>query len=74
MTVSITTLVDIESPKEFDVTPDVIAEKLEENWRDSCDYLLDEFVTTKYPLDKFKDNCVYFSSNINGKHYSKGNN
>ena len=59
MTVKITTLVDIES---------------DENWQDTCDYLLDEFVTTKYPLDKFKDNCVYFSSNIDGKHYFKRRN
>lgn len=59
MTVKITTLVDIES---------------DENWQDTCDYLLDEFVTTKYPLDKFRDNCVYFSSNIDGKHYFKEKN
>jgi|TARA_R100001460_G_scaffold101429_1_gene145450 hypothetical protein len=57
MTISITTSVDVES---------------DENWRDACDYLLEDFLFEKYPLDKFKDNDVYFSSNIGGKHYFKG--
>jgi len=61
MTISITTLVDVESNVESD-----------KNWRDACDYLLEDFLFEKYPLDKFKDNVVYFSSNIGGKHYFKG--
>lgn len=50
MTIKVTTLVDVEP---------------NENWEDTCDYLLDEFVTTKYPLDKFKDNNVYFKGKTN---------